>query len=373
MYSNPFFSKMQTTALDQWEVLEEECGEKLLHANGLLFYGEDTGETVEGSVKGARDTMKELGLPHEFFEVGDDIKERFPALKTKGTPYSGVYEETAGHVRSSAACQAMAKVAQESGLSQTITNCEITDIRPPEKDDGMYQVIFQDGRAVLAKSLILAPGAWTNSVLEKHFGMKLDLDIWRIHWCHYEIDETINVPQCFFFRKESECGNDGGLYYCFPASATESCKASPGKKIIKVGVDFKTTKSVDEPSTMDAFEYKAMPMVLEMIDSFVAEHLEGEAKRVEEFVSPYTMTRDSYFIMDTLPGHKNVALFSGGSGRAFKFAPLIGDCLSRLARGDTNFLIEDMSCFSLSRPEAGLNQLSPTNEPEEQKAATTVS
>lgn len=40
--------------------------------------------------------------------------------------------------------------------------------------------------------------------------------------------------------------------------------------------------------------------------------------------SPYTMTTDNYFVLDTLPGMEHVAVFTGGSGRAFKFAPLIG-------------------------------------------------
>jgi glycine/D-amino acid oxidase-like deaminating enzyme/glutamate dehydrogenase/leucine dehydrogenase len=356
MYSNPFFSKMQTAALEQWKILEKECGEKLLHQNGLLFYGEDTGETVEGSVRGARDTMEELGLPHEYFATGDDISKRFPALETSGTPYSGVYEETAGHVRSSAACAAMARVAKEMGKLEVITKCKVTDIRI--KDDiKCIDVVLQDGSMVVANSMIVAPGPWTNQFLQKHFNLSLDLDIWRIHWAHYEVDESINVPQCFFFRKESECGNDGGLYYCFPATATEARKASsPGKNVIKVGVDFKTTQAIDEPATMDDFSDETTEQVLEMMDRFVAEHLQGEATRVEDFVSPYTMTKDSYFIMDTLPGHSNIALFSGGSGRAFKFAPLLGDCLSRLAGGDKNFPIEDISCFSINRAAAGLRK-----------------
>eukprot|EP00557_Chaetoceros_sp_GSL56_P002346 CAMPEP_0176486582 /NCGR_PEP_ID=MMETSP0200_2-20121128/5645_1 /TAXON_ID=947934 /ORGANISM="Chaetoceros sp., Strain GSL56" /LENGTH=854 /DNA_ID=CAMNT_0017883293 /DNA_START=309 /DNA_END=2873 /DNA_ORIENTATION=+ len=358
MYSNPFFSKMQTAALEQWKCLEKESGEKLLHQNGLLFYGEDTGETVEGSVQGARDTMKELGLPHEYFATGDDIHKKFPALKTSGTPYSGVYEETAGHVRSSAACAAMARVAKAMGKLDILTKCKVTDIRIKDDENKSIDVILEDGSMVVANSMIVAPGPWTKQFLQEHFNLDLDLDIWRIHWAHYEIDESINVPQCFFFRKESECRNDGGLYYCFPATATESRKASShGKNIIKVGVDFKSTQPADEPATMDDFSYEAIEQVLEMMDGFVAEHLKGEAIRVEDCVSPYTMTNDSYFIMDTLPGHSNIALFSGGSGRAFKFAPLLGDCLSRLASGNTNFPIEDISCFSINRPAVGLRKL----------------
>jgi hypothetical protein len=102
MYSNAFFSKMQAQALDRWSEVEEISGEKLLQQNGLLFYGEDIGETVEGSVLGAKQVMEELNLPHTFYATGDEIAEAYPALAgCKGKPYSGVFEETAGHVRAS--------------------------------------------------------------------------------------------------------------------------------------------------------------------------------------------------------------------------------------------------------------------------------
>ena len=102
MYSNEFFSKMQTKALERWRDVENLSGEKLLQENGLLFYGEDTGETVEGSVLGARKVMEKLKLPHQFFASGDEIAEAYPALAgCKGKPYTGVCEATAGHIRAS--------------------------------------------------------------------------------------------------------------------------------------------------------------------------------------------------------------------------------------------------------------------------------
>ena len=100
MYSSAFFSKMQSLALDRWNDVETISGESLLQENGLLFYGEDTDETVEGSVKGARQVMEDLGLPHEYFFTGDAIAEKYPVLEgCKGRDYSGVYEGSAGHIR----------------------------------------------------------------------------------------------------------------------------------------------------------------------------------------------------------------------------------------------------------------------------------
>ena len=57
------------------------------------------------------------------------------------------------------------------------------------------------------------------------------------------------------------------------------------------------------------------------------------------------MTTDSYFVMDKV--HPKVALFSGGSGRAFKFGPLIGDCMTSLLMNEDAPV--DLTAFSLKR------------------------
>ena len=102
MHSSEFFSRMQAKALERRGDVEERTGRTLLHENGLLFYGEDTGETVEGSVEGARRVMESLGLPHKFYATGDNIADAYPALGgCRGKPYSGVCEDTAGHISAS--------------------------------------------------------------------------------------------------------------------------------------------------------------------------------------------------------------------------------------------------------------------------------
>ena len=48
--------------------------------------------------------------------------------------------------------------------------------------------------------------------------------------------------------------------------------------------------------------------------------------------SPYTMTKDAMFVLDTVPEHPNVSVFSAGNGRAFKFGPMLGRALANLVR-----------------------------------------
>jgi hypothetical protein len=81
---------MQSKALERWADVEEKTSSSLLQENGLLFYGEDTGVTVEGSVLGAKEVMENLGLPHKFYATGNDIADAYPALEScRGKPYSG--------------------------------------------------------------------------------------------------------------------------------------------------------------------------------------------------------------------------------------------------------------------------------------------
>jgi len=341
MYSSEFFSKMQAKALDRWEELEKLTGEKLLQENGLLFYGEDTGETVEGSVEGARQVMEKLNLPHRYYATGDEIADAYPVLEgCRGKPYSGVCEDTAGHIRASKACNAMAKAA--GGNCQVKLNSKIIAL-DANRDDGKVVAITENGETIKANNAVISCGPWTNAVLNAANLPELNLDIWQVQWAHYEVDSDVaaSIPQAFHFRKENDI--DGGLYYVFPSSATESIQ-NGGKSYVKVGVDFPTGGPL---KNMESFNYKGSQKVLELIDEWVKEHLPAVGKRFDSYCHPYTMTTDSYFVMDKVA--ENVAVFSGGSGRAFKFGPLLGDCMASLLTGDDAPV--DLTNFSAKRPE----------------------
>ncbi|VEU38649.1 unnamed protein product [Pseudo-nitzschia multistriata] len=357
MYSDEFFSKMQATALDRWKDVEDKSGQTLLQKNGLLFYGEDTGETVEGSVLGAKKTMENLNLDHTFFETGDSIAKAYPALKgSEGKPYSGVYEADAGHIKASKACEAMANIANEV--------CDIhldTKIVSLDVQDEKVTATTEDGLTIKADNVVLAAGPWTNSVLESAGLPKLNIKVWEIQWAHYRVKKSVSasIPQAFHFRK-GQCKEDGGLYYVFPSSATESLKNPDNGKedeytYVKVGVDFPSGGDLEG---MDTFDYGGSEKVLELMDGWVAEHLPEVEERVESYTSPYTMTDDSYFVMDKVADQ--VAVFSGGSGRAFKFGPLIGDCMAALVTGEQPPVA--LERFSAFRESVATSKISPAND-----------
>lgn len=96
MYSDPYFSDLQTKSMSLWKELEEESETQLLDVNGLLFYGEaDTGETVEGSIPGALKVMQDRKIPHKFFDKPEQLSKRFSPMKPEPA-HIGLFEETAG-------------------------------------------------------------------------------------------------------------------------------------------------------------------------------------------------------------------------------------------------------------------------------------
>jgi glycine/D-amino acid oxidase-like deaminating enzyme len=272
MYSDPYFSDLQSESLKLWSELEAESGAKLLDVNGLLFYGEaDTGETVEGSIPGAREVMEKRELPHEYLDSPAALQvhiahapciehpscvvhhpscivphasyilhasyiiprassltrrtscapqERFPGLEPEKDGYIGLFEQTAGSVNSSLACKEMMRMA-EKGDWRLDCKSGVVDVWQQEDTGDKYHVLTASGKRFIADKMVVAAGAWTNNVLA-HLNVQLDVEVWRVHWGHYKLKEGKQAPQWFHF------GKGDALYYGFPGE----------NGIAKVGVDF---------------------------------------------------------------------------------------------------------------------------------------
>ena len=158
-------------------------------------------------------------------------------------------------------------------------------------------------------------------------------------WAHYTVDPALadRYPQWFCFQQER--GDDGGLYYGFPVLS----QTTDGRPRIKAGIDWAPRElRVAEPNAMVT---EPPARLVELLDAFLFNNLSGVQERVETVISPYSMASDVNFVLDRLG--PRLSLFSGGSGQAFKFAPLIGTSLARLAMGLAPTV--DLSCWSRER------------------------
>jgi sarcosine oxidase len=327
MYSDPYFAKLTVPALDLWKTLEEKYqGEeqadekKLLSDCGLLFYGEwNDVETIEGSLEGSETIMKQRGIPFEHLD-SQGLATRFPVLQNIPEQFEGLFEGGSGFVYSKRACQAFREGATQQGAVFK-TDVQVTKV---QADEDSVTVLTASGETYQGRRAILCPGAWVNDLLQPSFGLKLDLQLWQMDWALYQVDEKWekDYPQWFCFNSlfaNENNPDDQGLYYGFPS-------LQEGRCCIKVGLDWTNRIA----TSMDTFDYTPSDTLLALLDRFVRTQFKGIGERIHTACSPYSMSPDVRFVLDTLPNHPNIALFTAGSGQAFKFAPLIGKSLVEL-------------------------------------------
>ena len=330
MYSDPVLCRLAQEANRLWREEENHAGEQLRDTHGLLFYGESWDEeTIEGSIPGARRVMDEQNIPYEALSA-EQIAARFP-LKPK-PEFTGLFEPTAGAVRSDRVIAHWTQTARSAG-QKLIEHCAVAGI---DSDGG--GVTLENGHHISAGQVVVTSGIWSQLLLAP-LGLAPKLEVWPMLWAHYTVDPSLQerYPQWFCFQQER--GDDGGLYYGFPVLS----HSEDGRPRIKAGIDWAPKQlRVADPNAMDA---EPPARLVELLDHFLFNSVEGVQERVETVMSPYSMTSDVNFVLDRLTS--KLSLFAGGSGQAFKFAPLIGDSLARLARNESTAV--DLSCWSHQR------------------------
>lgn len=335
MYSDPFYSRLMSKSLPMWSELEKESGISLLSRNGLLFFGSrSTGETAEGSVPGAIQTVKELGIEHKVFSNCEELKSRFRGLQP-GEDDIGVFSYSDGSVNSSEACHAMVKYAKSNG---TRVRENVTVLGSYAKDDDCDSTLLLNHWDVVRvrKKLVLTTGAWTPAFLKYNFNFEMQGIVQMVAWGHFELpDEEEDLPQWFCFRSGTHfklpmSPDQHGLYYGFPAVPSHG--SAKTKRMVKVGTDFTPDCAYAGGHVTKADQRNVHKELRDDIRAFIRCHWPSLGDEVDLQYSPYHTTPSNDFVLGTVPKVQDTILFCGGSGRAFKFAPLIGACLADLVQ-----------------------------------------
>ena len=329
MYSDSQLCQLSKHSNRLWREDESLSGKKLQTHHGLLFYGESWDEeTIEGSIPRAKKVMEEQNIPFEELDY-KKINNRFP-LKAKEN-FTGLFEPMAGSINCEDAIDFWVRNALNKG-HQIVENIKVESIDPKR-----VLVNIKD-RSIRCDQIIITAGMWTNKLLES-IGYSLNYKIWPMLWGHYVVEEkyAVDYPQWFCFQKSR--GVDGGLYYGFPVLSY----TPGGAPLIKVGLDW----TLPELTLNDSDSFPSIPpdKLINFLDDIIYENIKGIKKRFDKFMSPYSMTKDVNFILDRFS--ENISIFSGGSGQAYKFAPLIGESLANLAI--KNPPLADISCWSKDR------------------------
>ncbi|PXF41874.1 Monomeric sarcosine oxidase [Gracilariopsis chorda] len=198
------------------------------------------GETAEGSILGAIDTMRTLGIEHEVVDSSEELCRRYEGLRLEDGDI-GVFTVGDGSINATAACLGMAEYAMPHGVT---LQEEATVLRFYTEGVGHTNalLLLNDFSVIRVKrKLVMTTGGWTTRIVKEDFDIDMNADVQMVAWGHFELfDDEANMPQWFCFCDGSHTNipmseSQHGLYYGFPAIPSHG--KSRTSRIVK-GTDF---------------------------------------------------------------------------------------------------------------------------------------
>jgi glycine/D-amino acid oxidase-like deaminating enzyme len=310
--SDGFYADLALECLERWRAWHTASGRELWHETGILLLASDRLEpgSFEAESFGTLQSRGLAVVPLDRTSLGA----RFPAWAE--APYAaGYFNPSAGWVDSRAAVAWLAEVAAGEGVAiREGRRCEHLLL----DGDTVRGVVLEGGERIAAEVVVVAAGAWTPSLLP--WIEPLTWAVGQPVACFRPADprpyEGARFPVWC-----AEIARTG--WYGFPVNARGLLKIGhhgPGRRW-RPGEPLEPTES--ERARFLAFVARTFPSL-------------AGAPIVHERVCLYCDTFDGDFLIDRDPGHDGLIVACGGSGHAFKFAPMLGPLIADIVEGRPN-------------------------------------
>lgn len=308
-----------------WEEIETLTGQKIMTTTGGLLL--DSGGKSwskygsEGFFKRTVQFAKEADIPYEVFD-SQELKKRFSEfnLEDSGMAY---YEPSAGFLKPELAIKTQIKLAEE---NQAVikTHTKVLGIRPLE--GGGVKIMTNQGQFEAGRAVI-SSGAWVKDFLSE--GEKPHFKICRqiLHW----------LPK---IGNAFELGKTPVYMWGFGEGAEDFVYGFPsldGKSVKMASESFLEKKHPDTLSREVSTQEELMFVKEKVANRF--NHV--EKKVLQSKVCIYTVTQDSYFIVDELPDFPEVIVASACSGHGFKHSAALGEAITAKIMGKPLFISLD--------------------------------
>lgn len=303
-FEHPVYVPMVQRAFELWRELEQMSGTTLLTRTGGLMIGRPECELVAG----ARRSAEAHGLAHELLSAAD-VHARFPALHPE-RDMMAVWEPRAGVLFPEAALSAMLAQARQHGATLGFAEPVVTW----EADGANVRVSTTHGD-YSAQQLIIAAGAWIDSLLPAPDVPLLQIERQVLHWFAAASDaECFTAQRCPVHLWQFDGHR---LFYGFP----------------DIGRGVKVAFHHDgEATTVDGVRRDVAAEEVDATRAVLRRFLPAANGAHRASVTcVYTNTRDGHFIVDRHPRYPQVLVASPCSGHGFKFAPVIGEILADMA------------------------------------------
>ena len=292
-----------------WQELESLSGNTIMTTTGGLLF--DSGvqswakHGSEGFFERTVNFAKEGKIPHEIFDA-QELQKRFSEfnLEESGKVY---FEPSAGFLRPELAISTQLQLAGQNG-AVIKTHTKVLGISPIS--GGGVQIQTNQGTFEAAQ-VILSAGPWIKDFLPSFVKTQFKICRQILHWIPKK-GNAFELGKTPIFMWGYDSGPEDFIYG-FPSLDGTTIKVASESFIERNHPDT-IMREVSEAECEEFIQNK-------IANRF--NHI--EKKVVQSKVCIYTVTSDSYFVVDELPDFPEVLVGSACSGHGFKHSSGLGE------------------------------------------------
>ena len=301
--SDTFYHELADAALAGWDRWNADWPRGPYHEDGLLVLSH--GPMIPGGFE--HESWRVLGeRGHATRRLSADARaERFPAWRAER--YSdGYFNPRAGWAESALVVEQLLGYARESGVA--IQRDGFGSLI--EQGSRVVGVLTNSGARVLADVLLVCAGAWTPALLPW-----LSDRMWTTAQpvLHVQAPDPVAFRAAKFPPWAADIAGTG--WYGFPATADGRVKIGHHGTGERVDPNARGEVNEEHVARTRAFLRESLPAL-------------ANAPVAVRRVCLYCDTFDGDFLIDHDPDRAGLVVAGGGSGHAFKFAPVLGPLIA---------------------------------------------
>lgn len=301
--SDAFYHELAEAALEGWDRWNAEWPRAPYHQDGLLVLSR--GPMVAGGFEHeSRRVLGKRGYETERLSAAA-LAGRFPAWRPERYP-DGYLNPRAGWAESAFVVEHLVDLARRAGVSIHQDGFDSV-LSTGSRAAG---VSTTSGRRIAADVVLVCAGAWTPTLLPW-----LSDRLWATAQpvLHFAAPDPARFRGPTFPPWMADIAGSG--WYGFPATADGRVKIGHHGKGARVDPGARGEVPVEHVDDTRAFLRESLPAL-------------ADAPLAERRVCLYCDSFDGDFLIDHDPDREGVVVASGGSGHAFKFAPVLGQMIA---------------------------------------------